>query len=492
MEVVNHPKVTAWLTVVGVALATGVAVFSGMAAGGNSRIAVVAPVAVSVALALAAMALTRFRLYILCMLVMRSSIDLAKVSGDLEQTGEATPVGRLLDPSVMLAVLFLVGGGLWLAAQYRRQGRLPGSPLRRALLAFVAACLLSVAGSSNRLISAFELLRIIAVVLMFVVLEQMMTDRKALKQALLAVFLSTVFPLAFTAFGFLIGQPRVEEKGDFARIVGPFSESNEFGRYLMLVIIFGIALHPYLQRKLRWALAGILALSSVFLVLTYTRTAIVGTILGLLVVGLVQSKRLLWSLIAVSVCVLLLVPQVSARFSDISQTETPPYSEEHSSVAWRLNYWTEVLQLAKANPVSGIGLKMTAAVTDEAKQPHNDFLRAYVETGLIGLLAYLAMMIALVALGRRAVRASRRGTFDRGVAAGYLGCAIAFVAASLSANLVSNVVSLWYLVTFAAAASTIVRTQTQRSAPASQPTRGLSPRMDRENTTGFRLGVPWR
>lgn len=163
--------------------------------------------------------------------------------GELQQTGEATPSGRMLD----------------------RQGRLPGSPLRRALIVSVAGCLLSVAGSSSRLISALELLRILAVMMMFVVLEQMMTDRKVLKQTLLALYLSTLFPLAFTAFGFLIGQPRVEEKGDLTRIVGPFDQSNEFGRYLMLVIIFGIAVYPHLQRKLQRPLAGILALSPVAL-----------------------------------------------------------------------------------------------------------------------------------------------------------------------------------------------------------------------------------
>ena len=80
--------------------------------------------------------------------------------------------------------------------------------------------------------------------------------------------------------------------------------------------------------------------------------------------------------------------------------------------------------------------------------------------GLIGLGAFLAVLIALVGLGRRAVRASPRGTLDRGVAAGFLGCAVAFVAVSLAANVTLNVVSLWYLFTFAAAASAVVQQHT--------------------------------
>ena len=37
-----------------------------------------------------------------------------------------------------------------------------------------------------------------------------------------------------------------------------------------------------------------------------------------------------------------------------------------------------------------------AALTDKAKQPHNDFIRAYVETGIVGFVAYVAVLVSLV------------------------------------------------------------------------------------------------
>jgi putative inorganic carbon (hco3(-)) transporter len=194
----------------------------------------------------------------------------------------------------------------------------------------------------------------------------------------------------------------------------------------------------------------------VFLLLTYTRTALLGTVLGLVVVGFVQSKRLLVILMLVGVCALVAVPQMSARFSDLTSTSTAGSGPSENSLVWRLGWWAQVLPLANSNPVTGIGLSMTSNLTETA-QPHNDYVRAYVETGLLGLGTYLAMLIALVGLGRRAVQASSRGTFDRGVAVGFLGCAVAYVAASLAANVMSNVVSLWYLFAFAAAASAVVR-----------------------------------
>jgi putative inorganic carbon (hco3(-)) transporter len=227
------------------------------------------------------------------------------------------------------------------------------------------------------------------------------------------------------------------------------------------MIIFGVAIYPHVDRRHRRLLAVLLALSSVFMLLTYTRSAIIGAVLGLLVVGVLQSKRLLAGMAVVAVCALLAMPQLSSRFTTLSDSGST-YASDGNTLAWRLDYWTEVLPLAKRNPVTGIGLGQTARETDAEKQPHNDFIRAFVETGLIGLGAYLALLAALVATGIRAVRASPRGSFGRGVGIGMLGCALAFIADSLSANVISNVVTLWYMFAFAAAASAVVWQQARR------------------------------
>jgi putative inorganic carbon (HCO3(-)) transporter len=447
------------LTFLAVLVAAGLAAFSGLAAGNGSKLAVVLPLAAAAGLILATLGLIRFSLYVMALLVLRASIDLAKLSGIQAAEGGGTAVtGRGLDPSSLLVFMFLLTSALWLAAQHYRQGSLPGSGLRAALLVFVAAAALSVPASVNLRGSLLELLRILAAVMMFVVLEQLIVNRTVLRRVLLAAYLSLVFPLAYTLFGFVTGGPASEIKGAFIRITGPFAQSNTFARYLMVMIVFGVALFPHLDRAWRLAMGAAVGLSSVFLLLTYTRTAIIGTALGVLVVGLVQSKRLLLGLLVLAVCAMVFVPQFSSRFTSLADVNGGE-AASRDSLSWRVGYWTEVLPLANANPVTGIGLSSTQLSTDEAKQPHNDFLRAYVETGLLGLGAYLAMLLALLATGRRAVRASPPGSFDRGVAAGFLGCAVAFVAVSFAANVISNVVLLWYLFAFAAAAAFVARQQ---------------------------------
>jgi putative inorganic carbon (HCO3(-)) transporter len=428
------------------------AVASGSAVG-SSKAGVVLPLAAGIGVLMAFLAASRFHTYLFLTLAVRSSLDLAKLSGS-----EGAP--RALDPASLVAVLFLMSSILWLATQYRQRGSLPGSPLRVAMLVFLAACWLSIIGAGNIGSSLLEAVRISSVVMMFVVIEQVCRDERQTKRQLIAVFLSAVVPILVTAVGLASGHGRVEEKGEFSRVVGTFNQSNEFGRYLMLIIVMGVAIYPVVDRRARRPLVLLLLAAVACLIPTYTRTALLGTGIGLLVVGFVHSKKIVFGLVIGAAAAMVLVPSLSARFTDLGGDEVTDPSAPESSLTWRLDYWREVLPLARQNPVSGIGLAQTQRLTDNQQPPHNDYLRAYVETGLIGFCAYLLLLGTLVSTGRRALAASPVGSFDRGVAAGFLGCAVAFVAVSTSANVFSNVVTLWYFAAFAGAASAALRRRT--------------------------------
>jgi len=452
-------------TFVAVAAAVVFAAVSGQGYASGSRLLLALPLIAAVAVALGVLALTRFSVFVMVMLTIRASLDLARLSGKAAgnvATNSAAVKG--LDPTSLFAVLFLLAAVMWLAAQYRRQNGLPGSRLRLALVVFFLTGLVSVFGASNHQASALEALRILAVVVMFVVLEQMMVDRPTMNRLLAAIFASAAFPVAFTLLGVLTGTARSEAKGGFTRLTGTFAQANDFGRYLMVIIIFGVAVYPYVAPRLRRWLAVLLAGCVVCMMLTLTITAMIGTVVGLVIVGLVQSKRLLGGVVLACLCALLFVPQLLNRVTgatDISTIQSVG-GNSNSSLGWRLSYWTDVLPLANANPVTGIGLNMTQYETDAAKQPHNDFLRAYVETGLLGFGAYVALIIAMLGLGRRAVQTSYAGTLDRGVAAGFWGVATAFALVSVAANVISNVALLWYVFAFGAAAAAVVRRQREQ------------------------------
>lgn len=448
-------------TVLVVLAAAALAAASGDGFATGSKTLIALPLVAAVGVALCVLALTRFGVFLIFMLTIRASLNLAKLSGSgAGNTSTNTVASRGLDATTLFAALFLVVAVLWLAARYRASG-LPGSRLRAALVVFFLAAMLSVFGSGHYQSSAIEAFRILAVVVMFVVLEQMMYDRQMMNRLLGAIFASAAFPVAYTMIGVLTGTAHHEAKGGFTRITGTFSSSNDFGRYLMVVIISAAAIYPHIEPRLRRWLGLLLACSAVLLLLTLTLTALVGTVVGLFVVGMVQSKRLIAGLAVAGVATLLFVPQVLNRVTSATgvSSSSSASADAQGSLLWRLSYWTQVLPLANSNPVTGIGLDETQYSTDSAKQPHNDYIRAYVETGVIGLAAYLGLLLAMLNLGRRAVRSTCAGTLNRGVAVGFWGIAVAFVLVSAAANLISNVVVLWYVFAMAAAASAVLRRQ---------------------------------
>jgi hypothetical protein len=88
---------------------------------GDSRLALVLPMAIAAGLLLGLLALTRFAVYVQLLLVVRASLDFAQVS---LSSAENDLTLRGIDPSSLFAVMFLVTAALWLTAQHRRGGHM--------------------------------------------------------------------------------------------------------------------------------------------------------------------------------------------------------------------------------------------------------------------------------------------------------------------------------------------------------------------------------
>jgi putative inorganic carbon (HCO3(-)) transporter len=441
-------------------LVLAAAVTSGLGTTSADKRWVVLPIAAAVGCVLAALAMTRYAAFVLLILGTRASLDLFKLSGSSAgNTATNSAAARGLDPSSILSVLFLAASVVWLLAQYSSGRRLRGTPLRLALLAFVAAGAISVIAASPPQAAALEVLRILSVAMMFLILELLITSRQMLVKVLYTAYASMLFPLGYTLYGLVLGSPASEVKGSFTRITGPFSQSTTFARYLAFMVVMGVALWPALTRRQRYLMGPTLALSAAFMLMTLTRGPLIAAFAGLLVIAVVQRRgALLLGFVVMILGAAVLVPGLAARFATLAEGgQVAGGAETGNTLLWRLNYWTKVLPLANSNPVTGIGLNMTQYYTSQAKQPHNDFIRAYVETGIVGLAAYLSVLWCLMSNSVRALKRSALGTFEHAVAAGALGCVVCFLVGSMGANVMSNVVSLWYLAAFAAAASYVLR-----------------------------------
>lgn len=138
------------LQIVLVLIVTAAALVSGFSLVGGDKTLAVLPVIATVAIGLGLLALTRFSTFVLLLLAVRPTLDLLKLSSNTTGTAIGnTATQRGLDPSSIVGVMFLLAAVVWLAGRMRSGQLVKGSRLRIAMLSFLAACALSVIGSSH-------------------------------------------------------------------------------------------------------------------------------------------------------------------------------------------------------------------------------------------------------------------------------------------------------------------------------------------------------
>jgi putative inorganic carbon (HCO3(-)) transporter len=427
---------------------------------GGNKLLLVVPIAGFAGLGMFALGIVNFENFVLTTIALRASLDITKPqAGNTGAAGVGNPTAAGLDPAGGLAVLFILVTFLWVLSRMRAGRKSPPASIHRiCLLAFTAAGFLSIIDSSNPGISLLEAIRVMAVAVMLAVLEVMLVDRETIKRLIAAIYVSALVPVGYTIFNVVTHHSQFTS-GGFERYEGTFSQPNPFAIYLTLLIVMGAALFPHLSQWRKLGMAILLFLSIVCLYFTFTRSAWIACLIGLFSVAFIGRRRLMLGILVGGIMVsLVAVPSVLTRFADLG-TSTSAAGYASNSLSWRFDYWGAVLPLAAKDPITGIGLNMSSYETDQQKEPHNDFLRAYVETGAIGTIAYLALLVSMVIVARDALAFTRRRswTYERSVSVGFASCVIAFVVISIVSNVITEVIVLWYYVAFAAAAYAVTR-----------------------------------
>lgn len=432
-----------WAAAALVALATGLGagLLTARGAGGAHLVLVGGAVA---GLAIAVVAATRFWAVVVAFFVLRASLDALKL-GSFGNTTNA------FDPSVIVGLAFLLSGSVWLFAQWRAGPWYRPSRTTCWFGALAAAGLFSAVGSYNPVQSGQVGLKICAGALMFAVLEQAYRQRPERVRHMLAAGAASLLVPALVAIS-QAQHNEVERYLEVSRIQGTFVHANPFATYLVILAVLAVAVRPHLGGAARLAATAVMGTAGALTLFTYARGAWVALILGLVVIGLKQDRRLLVGLVSVIVVVLMAVPSVTARLSDLSEERVEGRGDPNS-LAWRFSYWGRLLPEVGESPVTGIGLEQVLARSEEGLQPHNVFVQTVVETGLLGLTCLLGLCVAMAGDLRRAIRRAPPG-LARGVAIGAAAAALGVSAQLLSENLLTQAAIHWYLaapVAFAAA-----------------------------------------
>lgn len=203
------------------------------------------------------------------------------------------------------------------------------------------------------------------------------------------------------------------------RISSSFRQANDFAAYLVVTtpVLLYLSLFPLPKQKkdgdcpdglsflstgkARGILFFLFMLSFSCLILTYSRGAWIAFILSLSVLAVQKRRIFLFSAVFLVIFLAAFYCQ-SARvrpLDSIMGNNLTRYFEWENN---RLGYWTRSISIIRDYPVLGSGLNTYSSIQWQydgvgwGGYPHNSYLQMTAETGVVGLLAFLWLIIILL------------------------------------------------------------------------------------------------
>ena len=191
------------------------------------------------------------------------------------------------------------------------------------------------------------------------------------------------------------------------RIYSFYENSNAYAELLLLLIPVAIALLFGARRK-RYRFIGLAAagLGCIAIIMTYSRSSWVGLAAAAMVFVFLWNRKLLPACVVVGLaCIPLLPASILNRILTI-------FNPNDSSTSSRIPLYEAALRMLRQSPVEGAGLG-TAAVKHAIKDygfyygaapythAHNVYLQIWLETGLLGITAFVATMYSALKRGAK-------------------------------------------------------------------------------------------
>jgi len=201
----------------------------------------------------------------------------------------------------------------------------------------------------------------------------------------------------FTGFALAEKFIKTNAFGTGLKIASTFFNPNAYGAYLILIIFPVIMLSIYEKNKNKKILY--LFLSMLFitnLLMTFSRNALLGFGLGVLVLGLIYSIKLIFALGGFSI-LMFFIPSVSQRVIDITSL-----SQNES----RIKLWKTAIMMIREHPIIGVGngnfvtryneyvikYKELKYQSYQNYPAHNSYLKVQSELGIIGIVSFLGVV----------------------------------------------------------------------------------------------------
>ena len=317
------------------------------------------------------------------------------------------------------------------------------TPLNLPIFLYVVTLVISVIFSPFKLHSLMALKEEWLLLIFFLIVNNVTEEAKVEK--LLTILISVSTLVGFYAIwqhysGMDLYRNRLlEPRGEVFTSLGLFDHHLTFGGYYLLVFLIAWVFLLNTKRAGFFRILDFIApiVIGFSLIFSYARSAWLGGVMGILTFGFLKGgKFILFLILGVLVlCVLIYViePTSLERIREIDLSKDKPEST-------RIRLWQTSINMIKDKPIWGIGLGNFGKLFDRYKvegiydttcHPHNDFLNVAVNSGLLGLLAYLSIWAVFLYSTIKTTIKNRKTGFCYSVQIGGTVAIVAFLFASL-------------------------------------------------------------
>jgi len=286
------------------------------------------------------------------------------------------------------------------------------SPVNTGILWYYGLCLFSSllalrlsVPAWDKDVALFTLLKMLEYYLIFFMVGMSVTSMAEVRRQLRVFFAVSIVVCVYGIVS--IGtQPRVS-----APFESGGTEPNTFGGYLMVVMCTAISLAFYAPRQgLRLILYSIAGIASVPFVMTLSRASYASMFLALILLGLMARRT--WILLVVALIVLgapmlfpdTVIKRVQSTFEPSGvAVDVPVVGSEvviDKSAYERVYVWQKVRHNLRVWPMFGGGVSWDTVLDSQ-------FARVIIETGLVGLTAFLFLLWRVIRTSHETFRWSR-------------------------------------------------------------------------------------
>jgi len=339
-------------------------------------------------------------------------------------------------PSTLLEILIGITVVMWVAGRIRTRGWRPArAPLEIPMSVFLLAGLIGIAVSPDHMgaIGIYRAYFIEPIVLFYVAMDLLRTEDDF--RIVLAGFAAGTTIFAIMNLGAWVIALATTPLADIDLGNAPkalYTSPNSVAIFLepAVTLAAGFALYAHNRRDRTVAVVALVFLLA-SMVATLSRAGLLTlAVLGVVAVVTIRRRGLKLGLLAAGVVgavAILQIPEVARRMAHQFDPSYP-----YNTFEGRIQIWSDTLHMLRDHPIFGAGLRgyaivMQPYVTTRAHVPelyaHDIFLSMWVEVGLLGLAAFVAMLAILLWKGWSAF--SKTEGFPRAL---LWGTAAAFVA----------------------------------------------------------------